>query len=66
MKYPRGTDTSYALTEVRTVLSRAETAASRIESARRWNTTDPEGNEMISALAEVVKILDRWRRTGRK
>lgn len=77
MKYTRGTDTSYALTEVRTILSRAETSLAYLHrdkandgQAFGWRSgtyeTDPEIDQMIEALGEVVRILDRWRRTGRK
>lgn len=69
----RGRDTSDELTEVRTVLSRAESALHRfafLRSAReQWGglypVTDPDEQEMEAALNEVVSLLDRWRRTGR-
>lgn len=65
----RGTDVSRELTEVRTVLSRAETAYNTLQHYRNrgtWNSVnDPEINEMMIALMLVVRMLRRWRRTGR-
>lgn len=83
--YARGNETSEALTEVRTVLSRAESALERLEHERAsigiklpeyqlsWRehdadgyfTGDPDLAPMIGALNDVVRSLDRWRRTGR-
>ena len=63
MTRDRGRETTFALTEVRTVLSRAETA---VVSIRRFNHgRDPEAEEMIAELRAVVERLERWRRTGR-
>lgn len=77
----RGRETSRALTEVRTVLSRAETALRALggptEHARdeHGDTVfvdgdfvyehDPDHVEMREALATAVQALGRWRRTGR-
>jgi len=66
----RGTDVSRELTEVRTVLSRAATAYNTLSGIRtqgHWNAEpkDPEINEMAIALLETVKLLRRWKRTGR-
>lgn len=73
----RGRETGRALTEVRTVLSRAETALAdlsagpsegRFDPVTREFTRypDPEQDEMEEALRQVVVLLARWRRTGRK
>lgn len=56
----RGKDTSWALTEVRTVRSRALTAIKMIPIT--CGDRDPEEAEMIVALKKVVEILDPWRR----
>lgn len=68
----RGRDTSYELTEVRTVLSRAETALRAIERLpESWGysdgriTLDPDREEMLTALTGVVSLLGKWARTGR-
>lgn len=70
---PRGRDTSPELTEVRTVLSRAESALDRLAYVQ-WQqragstfypTLDPDHDRMRDALAAVVEQLDEWRRTGR-
>lgn len=53
----RSGDTSACLTEVRTVLSRAETALHRIMTVE----DDPDSADMILALQDVVNILNRWR-----
>lgn len=58
----RGRETSRALTEVRTVLSRAETARAYLEGTR---CRDLDQGAMVTALDEVVRLLARWRRTGR-
>ena len=71
----RGRDVSQELTEVRTVLSRAESAICSIERYRANPTKmdaryggnygfDPDGKDMLSALGEVVELLERWRKTG--
>lgn len=67
----RRKDTSTELSEVRTVLSRAETALDVLERyAERefvwWDNKtplvhDPEDREIIEALQQVVRILDRFR-----
>lgn len=57
----RGRDTSMALTEVRTVLSRAETALASWSYFER----DPDGEQMLGDLQVVCGILDKWKRTGR-
>lgn len=59
--YPRGTDATQALTEVRTVLSRAETALARKGEFDR----DIDGAEMVAALKATVHALSRFRRTGK-
>lgn len=61
----RGRDTSRELTEVRTVLSRAETALEYLHMLRDRGFKDPDAAEMRVALFEVVEKLSRWRRTGR-
>jgi len=66
-----------ALVEVRTVLARAETALEYIERCRAqdgqvssWNHevyhADRDADEMIAELSDVVRRLDKWRRTGVK
>lgn len=80
-RYPRGRETSKALTEVRTVLSRAEavfeflsgpTEPVRgedgclvVEAGRVVREYDPDAAEMRHALGAVIGLLDRWRRVGR-
>lgn len=71
----RGRDVSPELTEVRTVLSRAETALNTLDYIRRqqakdgeagfYGTPDADFDRMYGALNEVVAWLDEWRRTGR-
>lgn len=69
----RRKDVSDALTEVRTVLSRARSARSRIEWVRTrategddWErshyTVDPDTDEMLAALQTVMETLERWQR----
>lgn len=65
----RGRDSSRALTEVRTVLSRAEAAreliaALRPDTERPHPVRDPDSDDMCAALDQVIAILTRWRRTG--
>jgi hypothetical protein len=69
----RAHDTSKALTEVRTVLSRAESAIDRLGYLVEMRTVDPQflpgdpyEDDMIKALDSVVFLLDRWRRAGKK
>lgn len=82
MERDRGRDTSRALTEVRTVLSRAETALDTVSRPtepvyekfesfpfRRYTGEyehDQDAEEMQKALEEVVRLLRRWRRKGRR
>jgi hypothetical protein len=61
----RGRDTSIELSEVRTVLSRAEHALWVVEGTRPYAGRDPDSPEITAALQEVIGLLDRWRRTGR-
>lgn len=81
----RGREVTNALTEIRTVLSRAETALAVLDcgpsewrqdgfeepNAAGYRTpihvreADPDQDEMVDALREVVVLLARWRRTGR-
>lgn len=76
--YPRGRDVSTALTEVRTVLSRAEAALRRLSEPTEYHKLpecrydfdrpkyeDPDAQDMRLALDQVIDLLDRWRRTGR-
>jgi hypothetical protein len=59
----RGKDVSNALTEVRTVHSRAKSALDKFE--RGYGMSDPDRERMIGALNEVVALLDEWKRTKR-
>jgi hypothetical protein len=73
----RSTETSYALTEVRTVLSRAETARLNLDGPTEYalqpdgrrdygtRTDDEDAALMRAALDQVVELLEPWRRTGR-
>jgi hypothetical protein len=73
----RGNDVSEELTEVRTVLKRAETALQNIRDARAGATSrawsrypqpfnhDPDTDEMILVLEQAVQGLAKWRKTGR-
>lgn len=61
MRRDRGRETSSALVEVRTVLSRAETA---LDNLKR-HYYDEDRDEMIDALTAVVEALSWWKRTGR-
>lgn len=71
----RGNDVSQELTEVRTVLSRAETAivyltrmqANPCEVDKRYGGNagfDPDIGEMLTSLRLTVALLRRWRKTG--
>jgi hypothetical protein len=74
--YPRGSDVSCELTEVRTVCSRAESGILNIQRymAAPFRHTDsryggnggydPDAEEMIADLRDVVAILARWRKQG--
>ena len=62
--YPRGRDTSRALTHVRTVLSRAETALDALEGGY-LTREDPDADNMAADIREVCDLLNKWRRTGR-
>lgn len=76
---PRGRETSNALTEIRTVLSRAENARTTLVrfGGSEWpavdgrivysagRVKDPDHDEMVAALDDVIARLDGWRRTGR-
>lgn len=76
MTTERGTETSRSLTEIRTVLSRAQTA--RFEIARGnqagydyerdvplWEP-DEDQAEMLAALDAFIGSANRWARRGRK
>lgn len=67
MSTDRGRDTSWELVEVRTVLSRAESAIKSITGGRHQRPPyhDEDEAEMLDALGHVVEELKRWRRTGR-
>lgn len=61
-----GRRTSGELTEVRTVLSRAEAALDRlVYIEQRHADQDPEHNRIHDDLIHVVARLERYRRTGR-
>ena len=61
-----GRRTSDELTEVRTVLSRAEAALNRlVHIETRHANQDPEHNRIHDDLIAVVARLERYRRTGR-
>ncbi len=59
-----GVDVTSVLGDVRTVLSRAETALGR-HNGTDFHRYDPDGEEMAEALREVVRLLAPYRRTGR-
>ncbi|MGA5182980.1 hypothetical protein ACPCBF_24895 [Streptomyces pseudogriseolus] len=62
----RGRDSSRALKEVRTVLSRAETARSWVRAIYdRRPEQDRDAAQMRAALDVSVALLGRWRRVGR-
>lgn len=71
----RKSETSRAITEVRTVLSRALAALYLLEKGpsevihkmdietKTWTTSaeyDPDQDDMIRALYKVAGLLDRW------
>lgn len=60
-----GRRVSSILTEARTVLSRAETAAERVRYLRRMGHHDPAADEILAALDVVSDWLDPFRKTGR-
>lgn len=75
-EHPRGRDTSRALTEVRAVLGRAQTALYKLTACpteAEWSDTirdvhrydDPDADAIRDDLRVVVERLNRWRRTGR-
>ena len=62
-EYSRGRETSDALVEVRTVLSRAETALETLDKFKAWSggdrygrhyDADPEIDEMVGARPDVT------------
>jgi hypothetical protein len=57
-----GTRTSYALTEARTVLSRAETA---LYWLKRQQARDPDHEHIVLGLELAIAALAPYRRTGR-
>lgn len=57
----RGKDVNNALSEVRTIYSRAETALRLIET-RPWAYRDPELEDIKFELREIIARLSRWRR----
>lgn len=66
----RGNDVSRELTEVRTVASRAQHAVSRLKIMKTglWHTSenrDPDIDEMLEVLEQVVQDLRKWSKTGR-
>lgn len=65
----RGRDTSWELTEVRTVLSRAETALDIFQRHQQCTSTDhqhdPDVDRMAYALEQVSDLLCEWRKTGK-
>ncbi|MCX5070804.1 hypothetical protein OOJ91_33710 [Micromonospora lupini] len=79
METTRGLEATRALTQVRTVLSRAETARKILDGPTEYHTSDdaggidfdrgkyedPDAAEMRAALDQVVELLSRWRKTGR-
>lgn len=72
MTADRGRDTSYALTEARTVRQRAISALERLDHIDENLGTyysedqiDPDTPEIRAALRQVVALLDPWKRTGR-
>ena len=67
----RSRDVSVELSEVRTVLSRAETALDRLEgyqTGRYWrpahDSLDPDAQDMMDALKVTIEALSGWRRSG--
>lgn len=79
MTEDRGRDVSRELTEVRTVLSRAQTALNTLDHfvgvGHHWGWKDRQHielpldediDEMRNALSETVRALARWERTGKK
>lgn len=62
MRETIGTDVSRALTEVRTVHSRAKTALT--DRGLKWSN-DPDKAEMIADLQTVVDLLDKYKKTGK-
>jgi hypothetical protein len=79
-RHLRGREASNALSEVRTVLGRAERALARLQHPTEYPISQVDGEEVIDwdnkaedpdaeamrvALTEVIDLLDPWRRTGR-
>ncbi|MGP3940495.1 hypothetical protein [Streptomyces sp. 6N106] len=62
---PRGIRTSRELTDVRAVLTRAETTAEYLEESPTYYAPDPDRHQMAEDMARVVEILAKYRRTGR-
>lgn len=70
----RSRETSGPLTEVRTVLNRARTAIKGVKYDQdraisddwkpRGYEPDPDAQEMLRALNEVVRLLSPWQRAG--
>lgn len=79
MSEGRGRETSHALVEIRTVLSRAQTALDSLVAGPTEGRSvyvdgkyshyerdfDPDHEEMEKALRQVVVLLSPWRRDGR-
>lgn len=61
----RAPDVSLELTEVRTVLSRAENALWQMERGY-WRGDDADKDEMKGALKKSIALLDRWRKCNAK
>jgi hypothetical protein len=71
----RSDESTFELTEVRTVLSRAHTAAKTIRQRRAWRSEpdhgwlgsdDPDQEDMLAELDAVVKRLERWKGKGQR
>lgn len=61
---PTGERVSPALTEARTVLSRAETACEQLDAY--WVRNDPDAEAIRAALEVAIEALAPFRRTRRK
>jgi hypothetical protein len=68
----RSNDVSWELVSVRTVLTRTRTSIDEIlanrERAAKYPDikVDPEADEMLAALVDVVQKLERWQKAGRR
>ena len=62
---PVGLRSNWLLSNVRSVRSKAETSIADFKGSFNSKTLTAEEQQQMSDLEEVVRILDKWKRTGK-